>query len=473
MKRFLWLFVIVFLFLICVGCGDTYRPVIIPNPPKFPDPRASHSVIVISDNNTDPSQVPPQSDRGSIMSINVSGDTVVGVADVGLAPVHAVQQTANQVLVVNHSVTGAIGDSLTKVNFSGTTISSATTITLPPDSAPNFVASTETGTAYVILPNYFDPVQKTIVPSVGVVSTSQNALATTIPVGDNPIAVAETPDGKKLYVANNGSGTISNFNTVDRTPRNTSALALSSAPLWISSRSDSQRVYILEASGVIATLDTTATAGPDTVTESSFTIPGAIYMVYDVRQNRLYVPSTDLSDTVTPARLAVIDVSGPQPAAPVLVKVSTVPPTARTASDPCATTSATALTAVAAASLPDASRVYLGAYYADGAGNFCPQVTAINTSSDTIKNQTAVPGFPSFAPFSPPICGLTRFRFLMAAGGDSSRVYLSSCDAGNVNLIDTTTDTYLVNLPAPGSSRPPITGTQPPLQNPVFLFAGP
>ena len=37
MKRFLWLCVIVFLFLICVGCGDTYRPVIIPNPPKFPD----------------------------------------------------------------------------------------------------------------------------------------------------------------------------------------------------------------------------------------------------------------------------------------------------------------------------------------------------------------------------------------------------------------------------------------------------
>jgi hypothetical protein len=61
----------------------------------------------------------------------------------------------------------------------------------------------------------------------------------------------------------------------------------------------------------------------------------------------------------------------------------------------------------------------------------------------------------------------------MAAGGDSSRVYLASCDAGNVNVVDTSTDTYLLNLKAPGSSRPPINGNQPPPQNPVWLIAGP
>jgi hypothetical protein len=476
MKRFLWLFVIVFLFLICTGCGDTFRPVIIPNPPKFPDPRASHSVVAISDNNTDLSQVPPQSNSGTVMSVNVSGDTVVGVADVGLAPVHAVQQTASQVLVVNHSVTGAIGDSLTKVTFSGTQISNTTTISLPPDSAPNFVASTESGTAYVTLPNYVpDPIghPDIVVPSVGVLSTLTNSLLTTIPVQDNPLAVAETPDAKKFYVANNGASTISNFNTIDRTPRNSSPIALSSPPLWLATRSDSQRVYVLETNGTIGTLDTTATAGPDTLTESSFTIPGASYMVYDGHLNRLYIPSTDLSDTVNPARLAVVDVSGSQPAAPVVVKVTTVPPSSRVALDPCVSTAATTLTAASAAALPDGSRVYLGSFYTDGAGNICPQVTAINTSSNTIKNTTAVPGFPGFAPFSPPICALRRFRFTMAAGGDSSRVYLASCDGGNINVVDTSTDTYLLNLPAPGSSRPPINGNQPPPQNPVFMIAGP
>lgn len=463
MKRFLWLFVMVVVFLICTGCGDTYRPVIIPNPPTFPDPRASHSVIAINDNNTDP----PQSDRGTIMSVNVSGDTVVGVADVGLAPVHAVQQTASQVLVVNHSVTGAMSDSLTKVSFAGTQISgSPTTITLPADSAPNFVASTESGRAYVSLPG-FSP------PSVAVVNTTTNSLVNTIQVGAGPVAIAETPDAKKFYVASSVSGTISNFNTIDQTPRNSSPIALSSPPLWISARSDSQRVFVLESNGTIATLDTSSTAGPDVLTESGFSIPGAKYMVYDVRLNRLYIPSSDNTDLSTPAHLAVIDVSGNQPAAPVIVKVTTVAPSSRNANDPCAITTATTLTAVAAAALPDASRVYLGAYYTDGVGNLCPQVTAINTSSNTIKNATAVPGFPGFFPNSPPVCAATRFRFMMAAGGDSSRVYLSSCDAGNVNVIDTATDTYLLNLPAPASSRPPINGNQPPPQNPVFLFAGP
>src|SRR6266567_3535744 len=201
MKRFLWLCVIVFLFLICTGCGDTFRPVIIPNPPKFPDPRASHTVVTVSDNGVLP---------GSAMVVNVTGDSDVSEADcqegspcIGIAPVHAVQQTATQVLVANQSIPGVLGDSLSKVTFSGTIINGVTTISLPPDSAPNFVAVAPSDTlAYVTLPKYFDPVHNAIVPSVGVVSTSGNSLQTTIPVGNNPSAIAVTPDKSKLYVAN-------------------------------------------------------------------------------------------------------------------------------------------------------------------------------------------------------------------------------------------------------------------------------
>jgi len=210
MKRFLWLGVVVFLFLICTGCGDTFRPVIIPNPPKFPDPRATHTVVTISDNGDLP---------GSAMVVNVTGDSDVSEADcqegsacLGIAPVHAVQQTATQVLVVNQSLTGKIGDSLSKVAFSGTTISNATTISLPPDSAPNFVAIAPSDTtAYVTLPNF---------NAVAVVNTVSNSQTSTIPVGNNPVALAVTPDKNKLYVANKGDNSISNFNTIDQSPRN-------------------------------------------------------------------------------------------------------------------------------------------------------------------------------------------------------------------------------------------------------------
>jgi len=62
----------------------------------------------------------------------------------------------------------------------------------------------------------------------------------------------------------------------------------------------------------------------------------------------------------------------------------------------------------------------------------------------------------------------------MAAGGDSTRAYLASCDGGNVNIIDTSNDAYIENLQAPLGSRPAIPPSpfNPP-QNPVFFFAGP
>ena len=98
MKRFLWLGFVLCLYLICSGCGDTFRPIIIPNPPTFPNPKAAHTVVSINDNGTVVA--------GSAMVIDVSGDTDVSVVPVDIAPVHAVQQTANVVLVVNQAVKG-------------------------------------------------------------------------------------------------------------------------------------------------------------------------------------------------------------------------------------------------------------------------------------------------------------------------------------------------------------------------------
>jgi hypothetical protein len=149
----------------------------------------------------------------------------------------------------------------------------------------------------------------------------------------------------------------------------------------------------------------------------------------------------------------------------------------RSAADPCSSTAVQAVTVSAVTALPDGSRAYVGAYYKDANGNICPQVTVIDAASNTIKSVTAVPGFPDAtvvgSPYYVPACVATRFRFMMASAGDSSRAYLSSCDGGNVNIVDTSVDSYIGNLPAPVGSRSPITGAQNPPQNPVFLIAGP
>ena len=260
---------------------------------------------------------------------------------------------------------------------------------------------------------------------------------------------------------------------MDRSPRPLDLNGFSNpfnAPVWVSARSDSQRVYVLDVlngDGTLTTLDTTSQAGTtDKVVATGLPVGPGAYMLYDVILNRIYVPSGK--------QITIVDVSQDPPT--ILgnngnpIPIATVPPASRSPQDVCFSSTAKDVTAVAVAALPDGSRAYVGSFYEDDATppNLCPQVTVINTSSNTVRANIAVPGFPNYDTF----CSTTRFRFTMAAGGDSSRIYLASCDAGNVNIIRTSDDTYLLNLPAPPSARPPV-GNQPPPQNPVFLIAGP
>ena len=481
MKQFLRLGFVFFVFVICTGCGETFRPIIIPNPPVFPNPLAAHSVLSINGNysiatiSNTPTVVPLQ---GTAMSIDVSGDSDVSIANLGIAPVLAAQQSANQVLVVNQAVTNLsppptgctvtsgiqdfnVCPSLSQVTFSGSVIASVGTISLPLGSAPNFVAvAPSSTTAYVTLPNLSE---------IAVINTTTSNQVATIPVGSNPYALVVTPDNTKLYVGNQGPpGTISGFNTVDRSQRSGSPVATSSPPIWMVARSDSQQVYVLEQNGALAWLNTTSTAGPDTLTPTTISVPGAIKMVYDPNLNRVYLPGG--------SQVAIVDVSQSVPSTIVTIPITAIEPTARTAGDPCAKTTTATLNSLDVAPLPDGSDAYVGSYYEDMSGNICPQVAVINTVSNILETYIAIPGFPAYDAFCSPAqyAQAPRFRIMMAAGGDSTRAYLSSCDGGNVSIIDTSSESYIVNMPAPVSSRTPALGsTLNPPQNPVFLLAGP
>ena len=69
------------LFLICISCGETYRPVANPMIPNLPNPAFTHVVAVISDNGSN--------NPGASTSIDVSGDTAESQSHIGLVPVHA------------------------------------------------------------------------------------------------------------------------------------------------------------------------------------------------------------------------------------------------------------------------------------------------------------------------------------------------------------------------------------------------
>src|SRR5690242_7971384 len=135
-RRFWFVGSVFCLLLIAASCGDTFRPIITQLNPTPPDGRLLHYVLFLSSNG-------PNNPGGS-SRIDVSGDTNVGTAEVGLGPVHAALLPSGAGVYVANS----LEDSVTFYDPSPSTTTQSnsipvTTISLPAGSNPVFVATTE------------------------------------------------------------------------------------------------------------------------------------------------------------------------------------------------------------------------------------------------------------------------------------------------------------------------------------------
>ncbi len=403
---------ILVLCLIGVSCGDQFRPVAIPIVGPPPDPAAFHFVLVLSDNGTH--------DPGASSRLDVSGDTNIGVAQLGLGPAHAALTANGSRVYVANSLEDTIS------SYAPGTATSVTTTSLPAGSNPIFVNTTENNTAYVA--NFGRN-------TVAAISTLTNVvLSPLIQVGNQPVALAETPDQKKLYVVNQGDGTVSVISLVDRTVIQT--IAIGNAPLWAVARSDSARIYVLNrGSGTVSAIDTAS----DLVIGTAPVGAGANYMEYDRKLNRLYV-TNPVANTLTAVSIAAdpptVLFTAPVAASPITVGV-----------------------------LPDGSRAYVASVSLNG-GIATSQVTVVNATDGSVR--TVIPLNSVTA-----ACGTARFELFTAASADSSKVYVGNCDARTTNIIRTSDDTKVLDMPAPLSANTPPNGGNPLPQNPVFVLAGP
>jgi YVTN family beta-propeller protein len=398
--------------LIEVSCGDQYRPVAIPIVPPPPDPAAIHFVLVLSDNG--------QHDPGASSRLDVSGDTNLGVAQLGLGPAHAaLTPNGGRVYVAN-----SLEDSVSSYATGNAT--SVTTTSLPTGSNPVFVHTAENGTVYVA--NFASD-------TVAAISTSTNVVVNPlIHVGTHPVALAETPDQKKLYAVNQGSGNVSSISLVDRLVVQT--IATGTSPVWAVARSDSARVYVLDSgTGTVFAIDTVS----DQVVGTAAAGAGANFMAYDRKLNRLYV-TNPVANTVT-----ALDIAKDPPALLFAVPVAASP--------------------VTVAALPDGSRVYVASMLSSG-GTAISQVTVVNAADGSVRAVIPLNSVPT-------ACSAVRFELFAAASADSSRVYVGNCDAGSTSIIRTSDEQKLLDMPAPLSVVTPPNGGNPLPQNPVFVLAGP
>jgi DNA-binding beta-propeller fold protein YncE len=322
-------------------------------------------------------------------------------------------------------------------SFSPASPAPVTTTALPTGSAPSFVGTTESGTVYVANPGN---------NTVSAISTANNVVMPPllgILVGVNPVALAETPNQQKVYVANRGKngsgGSVTSINAFDRSVNLPIGNVTWTSPVAIAARSDSNRIFVLdEGSGMVSPIDTASDSVPLCGSSPCGVSvgAGANFMVYDPTRNRLYV-SNPANNTV-----AYLDASTDALSAVVIPVANPI----------------------SVAALPDGSRAYVSSA-AVGGGNVTSRVTVINASDGSVR--TTIP-----LTTAAQVCTSDPSELSIVAAADSSRVYVGNCDAGNVAVIQTLNDTLLLQVPAPqGASFSP--GGTPLPQKPVFVVAGP
>jgi DNA-binding beta-propeller fold protein YncE len=151
-RRVGWLTAMVLASLFWMSCGEVYRPVVIPVSTTPPNPANFHAVFGVSSN------VSPN--PGSVLQIDVSGDTNIGVANMGLNPTHAVAlPNSSRVFVASAgSLTPGNSDIITGFSpaFGGsfaTGISNLNVFSLPnvgPNQASAITAISESGNVVTV-----------------------------------------------------------------------------------------------------------------------------------------------------------------------------------------------------------------------------------------------------------------------------------------------------------------------------------
>jgi hypothetical protein len=589
-----WMAATVLAIVICVACGQIYRPVVIPINNIPPNPGDFHAVFSLNTNalyglSPDPNNpgnlIPTLVyGPGSAMQIDVGGDTDVGIATLvdgsvsGANPTHGISlPDFNRVFVASAGSAVANGldaiSSFIPATQSATSsgIGAATVVSYPnfipnPPSPvpffcsylPDFVAASQNTTVYVAnygvenAPSVCNPngTSPTSTDSIAVVNATSNVITNMVylPAGSNPVAMAQvqTPNGNKLYVLNQGTNTVASFNTVDMST-NTVTGFTGTTPAWVVARGDGQQVYVLTPGSVVPPVDsqlwTFDTATDTVIGNVSVGTAGANYVLYDPNLNRLYVTNPNnqvaLQNQITcpPALLPqpyfynstvfIFSVAGnlPSPLTPPIVL----------AANPCPYPSCANGCATSVAALPDGTEAYIASYQlvpaptppppsspnqsctdpipqlltAPSACYVAASVTVLDALSMAMTSQisafpsgtTSVPEVANCLPANANANGVylynpglvpvpntsasrfaTRFRVSSVAAADSSRVYVSVCDAGSVAIINTLdsninnpgsnipADTLLLDLATPFGIG--TTSNSLPQQNPIFLLPG-
>jgi YVTN family beta-propeller protein len=379
-----------------VSCGETFRPVATPVFSNGGDPQNQRFAVVISENVANNTQV------GLGTQINVSGDTVASQVTLGRGSNHAAL-FGNAVFSAN-----SLEPSTSKYFASFALTFPATTATLSGN--PTFMFANAT-TVYGALKSANK--LSIITPGTGFETNAVDLSPST-----GPVAISTTLDGSKVYVVNQGSGTVTVVNSDTSIAK---TISVGANPCCIVRNASGSHMYVVNSgSANVSVIDTTQ----DIVTAIIPVGSNPTFAIFEPTALKLYVANTGSS--------SISVISGATALPPVAV----------------------AGAPVAIAPLADGTRYYV-------AFSNLKTVSVMSALNNTQLRAVSV------GPVDTATAQTTANQsFYIAASPDSSKVYVANLSTiqplpsgtaftnGNVSIIKTSDDTIAGTVTLPTGQVP-------------------
>jgi YVTN family beta-propeller protein len=255
--------------------------------------------------------------------------------------------------------------------------------------------------------------------AVSVIDAANNTVVATVPVGDEPVGVAVAPDGKHAYITRQcrvclSPGTVSVIDTATNTV--VATVTVGASPSGIAVAPDGKRAFVAnEGSNTVSVIDTATNTVVATVPVGNF--PDGVAVTPDGKH--VYVTIVDTNTTL------VIDTAS-----------NTVVATVPVGNFP-----------IGVAVTPDGKRAYVA-----------------NEGSNTVSVIDTVTNAVVAAPIT--VGNLPRG---VAVTPDGKHAYVTNAGSTTVSVIDTATNTVVATVPV-GNSPQPVGIIPPPVGVPFLAF---
>lgn len=314
--RALWLLSVTAIFIVlAVGCNDTLRQFIVPVPSPTGNPQSLSHGVTLSTN-------PVPLSNGSDMHINVSGDTSVGVVPVGPNPVFLGKAATRAFVIDAGDGTPSVPPTVsiyTALLPLGAQVSVVTLPTTGPGAVHTPVGGGTSSTGDIYIANRDSD-------NVSVISSAVAAVTTTLqlPAGSHPVMIAGNTANNKVFVINQGNGTVTEISTLDNTITNT--FTVGTLPIWGVMSTDGLFVFVVnQGDGTVSVIDTSLDAivpcaGAACPSGNAIVVgPSPNFAFYEPKLKRVYVSNTG-NDSISVIAANGINSTATPPVLPVKLK---------------------------------------------------------------------------------------------------------------------------------------------------------